>query len=136
MKILGISHLGLAVRSVREAGRFYSEVLNLSAGSRETVADQKVQVSMHPVGEARIELIEPTDPSSTVAQFLEKHGEGVHHLCFSVEDIAEALKELKAKGIRLIDETPRPGAGGCKIAFLHPESTHGVLIELNEEPKR
>ncbi|MDD5543425.1 MAG: methylmalonyl-CoA epimerase [Acidobacteriia bacterium] len=135
MKILGISHLGLAVRSVDEATKFFSGALGLPAGGQERVEDQRVQLSWHPVGKSRIELLEPTDPSSVVARFLEKRGEGIHHVCFIVEDIKGALKELQAKGIRLIDEIPRKGAGGCQIAFLHPESTHGVLIELSEESK-
>jgi methylmalonyl-CoA/ethylmalonyl-CoA epimerase len=136
VKILRISHLGLAVRSLQEAGKFYSETLHLPDRGREIIAEQKVIVSMHPLGDGRIELLEPTHPDSTVAKFLAKRGEGLHHICFEVADISEALAELKANGIRLIDETPRVGAGGCKIAFLHPESTHGLLIELSEEPQK
>jgi methylmalonyl-CoA/ethylmalonyl-CoA epimerase len=135
MKILRISHVGIAVKSLDQASRFYGETLGIPATDREIVEEQKVAVVMHPVGESRIELLEPTDPLSPIARFLNKRGPGVHHLCFEVEDLETLLRELKARGVRLIDEIPRTGAGGCKVAFIHPESTQGVLIELNEEMK-
>jgi methylmalonyl-CoA/ethylmalonyl-CoA epimerase len=135
MKILRISHVGIAVNSLDQASRFYTESLGIPLKGRETVGEQKVAVAMHPLGESRIELLEPTDPLSPIAKFLNKRGEGMHHLCLEVEDLEAWLRELKARGVRLIDETPRTGAGGCKVAFIHPESTHGVLIELNEEAK-
>ncbi|MGB7621871.1 MAG: methylmalonyl-CoA epimerase [Terriglobia bacterium] len=135
MKILRISHVGIAVNSLDQASRFYMESLRIPLKGRETVEEQKVAVAMHPLGESRIELLEPTDPLSPIAKFLNKRGEGMHHLCLEVEDLEAWLRELKARGVRLIDETPRTGVGGCKVAFIHPESTHGVLIELNEEAK-
>lgn len=135
MKISRISHVGIAVKSLDQAGDVFDGILGLRETHRERVEEQKVALTIHPVGESSIELLEPTDPSSPIHRFLNRHGEGVHHLCFEVENIGEALEELKARGVRLIDEVPRSGAGGCKIAFVHPESTHGVLIELNEVPK-
>lgn len=135
MKLLRISHVGIAVKSLDDACSLYVEGFGLPLQGQEKVEDQHVTVAMHPIGESRIELLEPTDPLSPIAKFLEKRGEGIHHLCFEVEDIEGALRELKARGIRLIDQTPRSGAGGCKIAFIHPSSTHGVLIELNEGAK-
>jgi methylmalonyl-CoA/ethylmalonyl-CoA epimerase len=132
VKVLRISHVGIAVKSLEAAEDAYSGMLGLPLSHREIVDAQKVAVAMHPVGESCIELLEPTDPLSPIAKFLEKRGEGIHHLCFEVDDIDAALQELKAQGVRLIDEIPRLGAGGCKIAFLHPQFTHGVLIELNE----
>ena len=131
MKIVRISHVGIAVNSVRAAGNVF-EALGLPLHEMEKVDEQKVQVAMHPVGESRIELLEPTDAESPIAKFLDKRGEGIHHLCFEVEDLEAALQELKSRGIRLIDESPRQGAGGCKVAFVHPAATHGVLIELSE----
>jgi methylmalonyl-CoA/ethylmalonyl-CoA epimerase len=133
MKILRISHVGIAVNSLDQASRFYSETLGIPLHDREEVKEQKVAVAMHPVGESRIELLEATDPLSPIAKFLAKRGEGMHHLCLEVEGLEALLAALKARGVRLIDETPRTGAGGCKVAFIHPESTQGVLIELNEE---
>ncbi|MBZ5535183.1 MAG: methylmalonyl-CoA epimerase [Acidobacteriia bacterium] len=135
MKILRISHVGIAVKSLDQASRFYGETLGIPAGDREIVEEQKVAVAMHPLGESCIELLEPTDPLSPIARFLNKRGPGVHHLCLEVEDLQGLLRELKARGVRLIDEIPRTGAGGCQVAFIHPESTQGVLIELNEEMK-
>lgn len=132
MKILRISHVGIAVKSVEAASRTFDDAFQLPLSNRERVEEQKVDVAMHPVGESRIELLEPTDPLSPIAKFLDKRGEGIHHLCFEVDDLEGALKELKERGVRLIDEAPRPGAVGRQVAFIHPKSTHGVLIELNE----
>jgi methylmalonyl-CoA/ethylmalonyl-CoA epimerase len=125
--------VGIAVNSLDQASRFYGETLGIPLADREIVEDQKVAVAMHPLGESRIELLEPTDPLSPITKFLNKRGQGVHHLCLEVDDLGAWLRELKARGVRLIDEVPRTGAGGCKVAFIHPESTQGVLIELNEE---
>ncbi len=135
MKLLRISHVGIAVKALDDACSLYVEDFGLPLQGQEEIEEQHVTMAMHPIGESRIELLEATDPLSPIAKFLEKRGEGIHHLCFEVEDIEGALRELKARGIRLIDETPRSGAGGCKIAFIHPSSTHGVLIELNEGAK-
>lgn len=136
MKIVRISHVGIAVNSLKKAGATYGDILGLPLVGMETVEEQGVTVALHPVGESRVELLEPTDPNSPIAKFLSKRGEGFHHLCFEVENLENSLQELKAGGVRLIDETPQLGAGGCKIAFVHPESTHGVLIELNEVMKK
>ncbi len=125
-----IDHLGIAVKSIEEAAKFYTDVLGLTVDHIEVVADQKVRTAMIMVGESRVELLEPTDPSSTVAKFLETRGEGIHHVAYGVENVEEALAHAKASGARLIDETPRAGAGGARIAFLHPKASFGVLVEL------
>jgi methylmalonyl-CoA/ethylmalonyl-CoA epimerase len=133
MKILKIDHLGLAVKSITAGGKFWTDALGLVFEGSETVEEQKVTTAFFPVGESEVELLEPTAADSPVAKFLEKKGEGIHHVAFQVENIEAALTELKAKGIRLIDEVPRYGAGGAKIAFIHPQSTSGVLVELCEK---
>ncbi len=125
-----IDHLGIAVKSIEEAAKFYTDVLGLSVDHVEVVAEQKVRTAMIMVGESRVELLEPTDPTSTVAKFLETRGEGIHHVAYGVENVVEALAHAKASGARLIDETPRTGAGGAQIAFIHPKSSFGVLVEL------
>ena len=130
MKILKIDHLGIAVKSMESGKNFWSDVLGLEFAGSETVEEQKVTTGFLPVGESEVELLESTAPDGPVAKFIEKKGEGFQHVAFRVENIQEALEELKAKGIRLIDQTPRRGAGGAKIAFLHPKSTAGVLVEL------
>jgi methylmalonyl-CoA/ethylmalonyl-CoA epimerase len=130
MKILKIDHLGIAVNSIAEGRNFWTEVLGLPFEGAETVAEQKVTTAFFPVGESEVELLESTAPDGPVAKYIEKRGEGIQHVAFRVENIEEALAELKAKGIRLIDEKPRLGAGGAKIAFLHPKATSGVLVEL------
>jgi methylmalonyl-CoA/ethylmalonyl-CoA epimerase len=127
-----IDHLGIATRSIKDAGVFWSQILGSAVGETETVIDQKVCVSMLAVGESRVELLEPTNDESPIARFLEKRGPGIHHVALRVDDIRAALDELKASGARLIDETPRVGAGGCLIAFIHPSATGGVLVELVE----
>jgi methylmalonyl-CoA/ethylmalonyl-CoA epimerase len=132
MKILKIDHLGIAVNSIEQGRSFWSEVLGLSFEGTETVAEQKVTTAFLPVGESEVELLESTAPDGPVAKFIEKRGQGFQHVAFRVENIEEALAELKAKGIQLIDEKPRQGAGGAKIAFLHPKATNGVLVELCE----
>lgn len=127
-----ISHIGIAVKDLDDAVRFYREALHLEVEGIEEVKDQKVKIAFIPVGESRIELLESTDPEGPVAEFITKRGEGIHHLAFEVDGIEEALQELKGSGVRLIDEKPRIGAHKTKIAFLHPRSTRGVLLELCE----
>ena len=126
-----IDHLGLAVAKMDQAGAVY-EALGIPRDGVEEVAEQKVKVAFYQVGESRIELLEPTTDDSPVAKYMAKRGEGLHHVAFKVTDVEEALKVLVEKGFRLIDESPRIGAGGMKIAFVHPKSTHGLLIELCE----
>lgn len=130
MKVLKIDHLGIAVKRIDEGKAFWSDVLGLAFEGTETVEEQKVTTAFFPVGESEVELLESTAPDGPVAKYIEKKGEGIQHVAFCVENIEEALKELKEKGIQLIDEKPRKGAGGAKIAFLHPKSTGGVLVEL------
>ena len=132
MKILKIDHLGIAVNNMNEGKSFWSDVLGLTFEGAETVAEQKVTTAFFPVGESEVELLESTSPDGPVAKFIEKKGTGFQHVAFRVENIEEALAELKAKGIQLIDQVPRKGAGGAKIAFLHPKATGGVLVELCE----
>ncbi len=125
-----IDHLGIAVEDLQAAVRLFQDVLGLEFAGEETVAEQRVKTAFFPVGESSLELLEPTDPESPIAKFLAKRGPGIHHIALGVEDVAQAIEELKAKGVRLIDETPRLGAHGAKIAFVHPKSTPGLLIEL------
>lgn len=132
MKILKIDHLGIAVSSIDSRKNFWTDVLGLKFAGAETVAEQKVTTAFLPVGESEVELLESTSPDGPVAKYIEKRGEGMQHIAFRVENIEEALQELKAKGIQLIDQTPRMGAGGAKIAFLHPKATGGILVELCE----
>ncbi|MBU1180602.1 MAG: methylmalonyl-CoA epimerase [Pseudomonadota bacterium] len=132
MKILKIDHLGIAVNSIETGKGFWTDVLGLKFEGSETVAEQKVTTAFFPVGESEVELLESTAPDGPVAKYIEKKGEGIQHIAFRVENIEEALAELKEKGVRLIDEKPRIGAGGARIAFLHPKSTNGILIELCE----
>ena len=132
MKVLKVDHIGVAVKSISEAKNLYSGLLGLSHAGSETVAEQKVTTAFFPVGDTEVELLESTSPDGPIAKYIEKKGEGIQHIAFRVENIEEVLAELKAKGVQLIDEKPRRGAGGAKIAFLHPKSTFGVLIELCE----
>ncbi len=132
MKILKIDHVGVAVNSIEDSGNFWKEIMGLEFEGQETVEEQKVTTAFFPVGECEIELLESTMADGPVAKYIEKKGEGVQHIAFRVENIEEALSELKEKGIKLIDQTPRIGAGGAKIAFLHPKATNGVLVELCE----
>ncbi|MDX6614251.1 MAG: methylmalonyl-CoA/ethylmalonyl-CoA epimerase [Blastocatellia bacterium] len=131
-----IDHIGIATQSIDEASAFWREALGLEMCSSEEVADQGVRVSMLPTGESRIELLEPTSTNSPIARFLEKRGAGIHHIAFRVDDIRVALQQLSAKGTRLIDETPRSGADGCLVAFIHPSATGGVLVELVEHAQK
>jgi methylmalonyl-CoA/ethylmalonyl-CoA epimerase len=130
MKILKIDHLGIAVNSIDDGKDFWSGVLGLEFEGAETVAEQKVTTAFFPVGESEVELLESTAPDGPVAKYIEKRGQGIQHIAFRVENIDEALAELKEKGVKLIDQQPRIGAGGAKIAFLHPKATNGVLVEL------
>jgi len=127
-----IDHIGIAVANLDEAIKLYTEVLGLKVHGTETVEEQKVKVAFLPIGDTEVELLESTDPEGPIAKFIEAKGQGIQHIAFRVSNIEEALAAMKAKGMRLIDEKPRYGAGGAKIAFLHPKSTHGVLIELCE----
>lgn len=127
-----IDHIGIAVENLDETLRFYEEVLGIKCVGTEVVEEQKVKTAFLPIGDTKIELLESTDKEGPIAKFIEKRGQGVQHIAYRVENIEEALEEVKRKGIRLIDEKPRKGAGGAKIAFLHPKSTFGVLIELCE----
>jgi methylmalonyl-CoA/ethylmalonyl-CoA epimerase len=132
MKILKIDHLGIAVSSIDGKKNFWTDALGLNLEGTETIEAQKVTTAFLPVGESEIELLESTSTDGPVAQFIKKKGEGIQHVAFRVENIEDALAELKEKGIALIDKTPRIGAGGAKIAFLHPKATSGVLVELCE----
>lgn len=132
MKILKIDHLGIAVNSIDQAKSFWGDVLGLPHEGTETVAEQKVDTAFFPVGDSEVELLASTAPDGPVARYIDKRGQGIQHVAFRVDNLEGALAELKAKGIALIDETPRIGAGGAKIAFLHPKATSGVLVELCE----
>ena len=129
--IVRIDHIGVAVNSVEDAIKLYSDAFGLKAGDIETSEEQKVRIAMVPIGESRIELMESTDAEGPVAKHIEKRGEGIHHLALEVTDIQGMLESLKSKGFPLIDAEPRIGAGGSKVAFLHPKGTK-VLIELVE----
>jgi len=128
-----LDHIGIAVKSL-DAARIY-EALGLTIDHVETVESQKVKTAFLSVGDSHIELLEPTGPDSTVAKFIEKRGEGIHHICLRVDDIDAHLQRLQAQGFRLINEAPVPGAHGCRVAFLHPAAGNGVLIELSESPR-
>ena len=128
-----LDHVGIAVISIPEALKTYEGQLGFSIKEIITIEDQKVRIAVLPCGESRIELLEPTAADSPIQTFLSKKGEGIHHLCFQVDDIELRLKELRASSIQLLNETPCLGLEGRKIAFLHPKSTHGVLIELVED---
>ena len=131
--ILKIDHLGIAVPSLAEAVKAY-ETLGFRLEATHEVPTEKVRTAFLAVGESHLELLEPSDPSSVIARFLEKRS-GLHHVCVLVEDIEAALAEMKAKDVALIDQTPRVGAGGCRVAFVHPKATGGVLLELKQAPR-
>jgi methylmalonyl-CoA/ethylmalonyl-CoA epimerase len=130
--VKAINHIGIAVRSIEAQRPFYEGALGAIYEGVEEVADQKVRVGFFRVGEVRLELLEPSDPTSTIATFLEKKGEGLHHVAYTVDDIEARIAELKQGGVRMIDESPRPGAHHTRIAFVHPKSSCGVLTELCE----
>lgn len=128
--VVKVDHIGIAVSSLEESLRFYTEMLGMELHGTETVAAQKVKTAFLPLGESEIELLESTDPDGPIGKFIESKGQGIQHIALRVDDIDAALADLKAKGVRLIDEQARYGAGGAKIAFIHPKATNGVLIEL------
>jgi len=130
MKPTHIEHIGIAVKNLDESISFYENVLGLKCYAVEEVKDQKVKTAFFMVGQTKIELLESTDPEGPIGKFIEKKGEGLHHLAFSMEDVGEALKEAESKDVRLVDKTPRKGAEGLNIGFLHPKSTNGVLMEF------
>jgi methylmalonyl-CoA/ethylmalonyl-CoA epimerase len=125
-----IDHIGIATRQLKEATALWQDALGLEVDSAEDVSEQGVRIAILPIGETHIELLEPLTPESPVGKFLDKRGPGIHHIAIRVDDIRAALGQLKEKGARLIDEMPRIGAGGCLVAFIHPSSTNGVLLEL------
>ncbi|HOP27469.1 MAG TPA: methylmalonyl-CoA epimerase [Candidatus Sabulitectum sp.] len=130
MHVKKIDHIGIAVESLDDASVFYRDALGLESLGVEEVPSQKVRVAMFKVGESKIELLEPTSPDSPIAAFLEKKGQGIHHIAYSVSDASGAVSELLEKEVQMIDKEPRPGAGGSKIAFVHPKSSGRVLTEL------
>lgn len=136
MKATHIEHLGIAVANLEESIKYYEEVLGLTCYKLEEVADQKVKTAFFKIGDTKIELLESTSPDGPIGKFIEKKGQGIHHIAFAVEHIEDALSEVKAKGVQLIDETPRKGAEGLHIAFLHPKSTNGVLTEFCEDKNK
>ena len=132
--VRAINHIGIAVRSIEAQRPFYEETLGAIYEGIEEVASQKVRVAFYRIGDVLLELLEPSDPSSTIAAFLEKKGEGLHHVAYTVEDIEARIAELKQGGLRMIDDKPRPGAHHMRIAFLHPKSSNSILTELCEPP--
>ena len=130
MNLTHIEHLGIAVKSLEEAIPYYENVLGLKCYAVEEVTDQKVKTAFFKIGHTKIELLEPTCPESIIAGFIEKRGEGIHHMAFATDDVAACLAEAEEKGVRLIDKAPRPGAEQMMIAFIHPKSTKGVLTEF------
>lgn len=133
MNLTHIEHIGIAVKSIDDARKYYEDVLGLECYAIEEVKDQKVKTAFFKIGQTKIELLESTDPEGPVGKFIEKKGQGIHHIAFAVDGIEDALVELDASGIGLIDKTPRKGAEGLDIGFLHPKSTFGVLTELCED---
>ncbi|NPE20993.1 methylmalonyl-CoA epimerase [Fusibacter sp. A1] len=132
MKALKVDHIGIAVKNLDETLKFYTEVLGLECQGTETVEEQKVRVAFLPIGDTEVELLESTSEDGPIAKFIEKNGEGMQHIAFKVENIEEAIQHMLDKGMRMIDEKPRYGAGGAKIAFVHPKSSNRVLVELSE----
>lgn len=127
-----VDHIGIAVKNLEETLKFYQDVMGMDLAGTEVVEEQHVKVAFLPIGDTEIELLESTDPEGPIARYIDKKGEGVQHIAYKVEDIEVAIAEMKAKGVRMIDEKPRYGAGGAKIAFCHPKSTNGVLVELTQ----
>ena len=136
MEITHIEHIGIAVKSIEEQLPYYENILGLKCYNIETVEDQKVKTAFFMVGQTKIELLEPTSEDSTVAKFIEKKGEGVHHIAYATKNINDALKEVESKGVKLIDKEGRAGAEGLTIGFLHPKSTGGVLSEFCDHPEK
>ena len=133
MKIKHIDHIGIAVKSIEEGKRFFTDILGLKFEKTEIIEEQKVKTGFFPITDSELELLESTEPDGPVAKFIEARGQGVQHIAFRVENLDGALAELKEKGVRLIDQEPRKGAGGARIAFIHPKETSGVLVELCEK---
>lgn len=136
MKLLRINHLGIASNTLDEAMARMGRLFGMDVEHVEDVPEQKVKTAFFPVGPSTLEYLEATDPASPVGKFLEKKGPGIHHVAFEVDDVDEAVKELLAKGVRMIDQAPRAGAHGCRIAFIHPAETGGVLMELCQSPRQ
>ena len=134
MNLTHIEHIGIAVMNLDESIKFYEEILGLKCYAIEEVNDQKVKTAFFQIGQTKIELLESTDPEGPIGKFIEKRGEGIHHIAFAAKGLQSSLEELKGKGIKLIDEQSRKGAEGLNIAFLHPKSKFGVLTELCEKP--
>lgn len=132
MDVKKVDHIGIAVKNIEESLKFYKDVLGIECTEIEEVTEQKVKVAFLPIGDTELELLESTDKDGPIARFIEKKGEGMQHIAFQVANIEKAIQEMQDKGIRMIDEKPRYGAGGAKIAFCHPKSTGGVLVELSE----
>ena len=132
MKVTKFDHIGIAVKNMDEALAFYRDTLGISPAGEEIIEEQKVKVAFLPLGDTELELLESTSPDGPVAKFIEKRGEGIQHIALRVENIEEALKELKEKDFHLIDQQPRYGAGKARIAFLHPKATGGILLEISE----
>jgi methylmalonyl-CoA/ethylmalonyl-CoA epimerase len=130
--VVKVDHIGIAVKNLEESLKFYEEILGMKCKGTEVIEEQKVKVAFLPIGDTEAELLESTDEEGPIAKYIGKKGEGIQHIAYRVENIEKAIAEMKEKGIRMIDEKPRYGAGGAKIAFIHPKSTHGVLIELCE----
>ncbi len=136
MELSHIEHIGIAVNNLEEAIEYYENTLGLVCYAIEEVADQKVKTAFFKIGQTKIELLESTDPEGPIGKFIEKRGQGIHHMAFATNNIEESLKEVEEKGVRLIDKTPRKGAEGLDIAFLHPKSTFGVLTEFCEDKNK
>lgn len=132
MGVLKVDHIGIAVESIEETLKFYQQTMNLDLEEIEIVEDQKIRVAILPVGDTRLELMESIHEDAPIAKYIDKKGQGMHHIAFNVDDIDETICEISGKGIRMIDENPRSGAGGAQIAFCHPKSTSGVLVELSQ----
>lgn len=130
-----IDHIAIAVHDIDEAAKFYTDILRLGLSGMEVVVEQKTKVGFLRIGETNIELVQPTSDDSPLVKFLETRGPGIHHICLEVDDIEREVEELKKRGARMIDEKPRPGAHGTRVAFVHPKSSGGVLIELNQLPE-
>ena len=131
-KVTRIDHVGIAVKDLEAAKKFYTEILGLKDSGEETVDEQKVKVTFYPLGDSELELLQSTHPEGPIAKYIDRSGEGIQHIALRVDNIEAALADLKEKGVRLIDEMPRYGAGGASIAFVHPKATGGILLELSE----
>lgn len=135
MKLLRINHLGIATPGLDEAMARMARLFEMEADHAEAVPEQKVTTAFFPVGESTLEFLESTDPEGPIGKFMAKRGPGIHHVCFEVDDIDAAVAQLLAKGVRMIDQAPRNGAHGCRVAFIHPAETGGVLMELSQSPR-